>query len=102
MQIKTLFVAAFIGLAAAQDVTSLIGEIPSCALQCLLSAGTSAGCEATDYKCQCENSSKIQASASSCLTSSCTTQEISSKSFLNTPGPNGPLATRPPRETEEC
>ena len=78
MQFKTLLVSALVGVVAAQDIGTLVCEIPSCALTCLLTAGTSAGCDATDYKCQCSNASKIQSSAAPSLEKACTAQEISS------------------------
>ncbi len=78
MQFKTLFVAALAGFVAAQDINTLISEIPSCALTCLLTGASDAGCGTSDYACQCSNQSTIQTSAEPCLTKACSTSDIAS------------------------
>lgn len=79
MQFKysALAVVALSGLAAAQ--------IPSCATTCIANAISSATtCGATDTACQCETANKaaIQAAATPCVESSCTSAEILRKSTL--------------------
>ena len=82
---------------AAQDIASIISQIPSCALTCIATASAGQSCAITDYKCQCSKMSAIQASATGCVTSKCTTDEAISTSFFiylhfsnsnSTPQPN--------------
>lgn len=84
MQFKTLTLTAFVGLAAAasssSSVSSLVSEIPSCATSCLDQGAAAADCGTTDYSCQCKNQATISTNASSCLASSCSVSDISSKS----------------------
>ncbi|KFZ16857.1 hypothetical protein V502_04867 [Pseudogymnoascus sp. VKM F-4520 (FW-2644)] len=60
---------------AAQDVASIVSQIPSCALTCIATAAAGQSCTITDYKCQCSKMSAIQASATGCVTTKCTTDE---------------------------
>ncbi|KFY12979.1 hypothetical protein V491_06568, partial [Pseudogymnoascus sp. VKM F-3775] len=60
---------------AAQDVASIVAQIPSCAITCIATAATGQSCGITDYACQCSKMSAIQASATGCVTSKCTTDE---------------------------
>ncbi|KAL1859543.1 hypothetical protein Daus18300_009544 [Diaporthe australafricana] len=78
MQFKAIVLSAVVGLVAAQssDVTSLVAQLPSCSLTCLLAGASAADCESMDYSCQCNKQDVIVANATSCLTSSCNTNDI--------------------------
>lgn len=89
MQFKTIVLAGFLGLATAassessSDVSSLAAELPSCSVSCITESAAAQGCGSTDYSCQCENEAAISANASSCLTSSCSIQNISGMSPIS-------------------
>ncbi|KAG6359204.1 hypothetical protein INS49_012724 [Diaporthe citri] len=78
MQFKAIVLSTVLGLVAAQssDVASLVTELPSCSLTCLLAGASAADCESMDYACQCGKQDVIVANATSCLTSSCNTNDI--------------------------
>ncbi|KAG8169108.1 hypothetical protein KVR01_001857 [Diaporthe batatas] len=78
MQFKAIVLSTVFGLVAAQssDVASLVTELPSCSLTCLLAGASAADCESTDYACQCGNQDIIVTNATACLTSSCNTNDI--------------------------
>ncbi|KAJ0119191.1 cfem domain-containing protein [Diaporthe amygdali] len=78
MQFKAIVLSGVLGLVAAQssDVASLVAELPSCSLTCLLAGASAADCESMDYSCQCNKQDVIVANATSCLTSSCNTNDI--------------------------
>jgi len=79
MQFKTLVVAAFFGLAtAAVDPSTIISQIPSCALTCLLTGAASANCDVTDYACQCKNFDAIQKTVAPCVQGACSTADQTS------------------------
>lgn len=83
MQIKTVVLSGFLGLAAAasSDLASLVAELPSCSLPCLEQGASAADCGTSDYSCQCSSQDTITANATSCLTTSCSITNITSKSF---------------------
>lgn len=83
MQFTTLIISGFLGLAAAADVSSLASQIPSCGQTCLVDGAASANCGTDDYSCQCDNQATIIANSSSCITSSCSVSDISSKLLLH-------------------
>jgi hypothetical protein len=96
MQFKTIAISTFIGLAAATsstDVSALTNELPSCSLLCLVSGASTAGCEATDYACQCENQAAITTASTSCLKSACSASEIGSKLIPCLPWPRSQTLT---------
>jgi hypothetical protein len=82
MQFHALLTSLFIAVAVAQDYSSIIAQIPSCAAACLTSAVASVSCGATDYTCQCKNTPAITSSATQCLTSSnvCSFGDLASSS----------------------
>ncbi|ROV89639.1 hypothetical protein VSDG_08066 [Cytospora chrysosperma] len=87
MQFKTIAISTFIGLAAAAsstDVSALTNELPSCSLLCLMSGASTAGCEATDYACQCENQAAITTASTSCLKSACSAADIGTTKSVTT------------------
>lgn len=85
MQFNTIVLSGFLGLAAAasSDVTSLVSQLPSCSTACLADGASSAGCSSTDYSCQCENQDAITTNSSSCISTSCSVSDISSKYLAN-------------------
>ncbi|CRK17238.1 hypothetical protein BN1723_002391 [Verticillium longisporum] len=62
--------ALLVALARAQDVTSIISQIPSCALNCLSQGISSTDCSISDFTCICSQFDSIQASVQPCLASS--------------------------------
>lgn len=81
MQFKAIALSTVLGLVAAQssfDVASLVAELPSCSLTCLLAGASAADCDSMDYACQCGKQDVIVANATSCLTTSCNTNDIAS------------------------
>ncbi|KFY49145.1 hypothetical protein V496_10203, partial [Pseudogymnoascus sp. VKM F-4515 (FW-2607)] len=67
--------AAATSSVAAQDVAGIVSQIPSCALTCIATAAMGQSCAITDYKCQCEKMSAIQAAATPCVTTKCKPDE---------------------------
>jgi hypothetical protein len=67
--------AGFASLAAAQNATALVSQLPSCAYNCLIAAGQSSGCpDATDFSCFCgANKNLIVKSAVPCIGKGCST-----------------------------
>lgn len=84
MQFKTIVLSSFLGLvaAASSDVTSLASQLPSCSQTCLDEGASAANCDSTDYSCQCENQDTITTNSSTCISSSCSITDISSKCFV--------------------
>ncbi|KAL5353123.1 hypothetical protein ACLOAV_001154 [Pseudogymnoascus australis] len=68
-------VAAVTSSVAAQDIAGIVSQIPSCALTCIATAAMGQSCEITNYKCQCEKMSAIQAAATPCVTTKCTQED---------------------------
>ncbi|KAI4281517.1 MAG: hypothetical protein L6R38_003643 [Xanthoria sp. 2 TBL-2021] len=71
-----LSIAAFslIAVAKAQDqCAASAAVIPSCAAECIISAGSSVGCAQGDYACQCSSSQSaaIASAALPCVLSAC-------------------------------
>ncbi|KAH8204738.1 hypothetical protein TruAng_001072 [Truncatella angustata] len=60
--------AAFAAVVSAQDIST----IPSCAVPCVdASRSKVTSCTETDYKCLCDNITKIQGDATTCVITSC-------------------------------
>ncbi|KAL8403457.1 hypothetical protein RB594_008643 [Gaeumannomyces avenae] len=74
--LSTLVLAAIASTAAADDVGSLVSQIPACALPCFVEASTSSGCSVTDYKCMCNNILQVQKAAAGCLATSCEVEDL--------------------------
>lgn len=91
MQFQTIVLAGFLGLAAAassdssSDLSSLVAQIPSCSTSCITKSAAAQGCGSSDYSCQCENQEVIATNAASCLTSSCSIQNITGMSSPQIP-----------------
>ncbi|KLU85728.1 hypothetical protein MAPG_04748 [Magnaporthiopsis poae ATCC 64411] len=65
-------VAAFAGVAAAEDCVALaLKVIPSCAQTCFLTGAPTIGCQGTDFQCQCKNQPKLMAAVEGCVQKSC-------------------------------
>lgn len=92
--ISILLVAAATAVAA-QDLGTLVAQIPACAFSCLEQASKSLGCTLTDYKCMCRNTAQTESAATTCLTNSCQVGEISSEFFFF-PLSLSPSSTAPP------
>ncbi|KAI1840759.1 hypothetical protein JX266_013033 [Neoarthrinium moseri] len=76
MQFKNLALSLFVASVAAQDINSLITQVPTCALSCLLNAGAQVGCDTTDYSCQCSKADALKQAVEPCLAKSCSAEEI--------------------------
>ncbi|KAL8308429.1 hypothetical protein RB597_000371 [Gaeumannomyces tritici] len=74
--LSTLVLAAVTSAAAADDVGSLLSQIPACAFPCFAEASKSSGCSLTDYKCMCNNMLQVQNAAANCLTTSCQVDDL--------------------------
>jgi hypothetical protein len=71
-------------VAYSQTIASEVAQIPSCALSCLTTAITGAGCGLTDYACQCGSSKDaITKAATPCVVSSCSTSDALSMFLPN-------------------
>lgn len=71
--IATLVLAS---VAYSQTIASEQAMLPSCALSCLETAITGAGCSVTDYNCQCnDKKNAITASATPCILKACSTSD---------------------------
>ncbi|KAH8671606.1 hypothetical protein BX600DRAFT_251014 [Xylariales sp. PMI_506] len=83
MQFKTFALSLLVAAVSADEITSLVASIPSCALTCLITGVSSVNCAATDYTCQCTNAAALQAAVSPCIAAGCnatdaaTAEEIS-------------------------
>ncbi|KAI0475968.1 hypothetical protein GGR56DRAFT_693132 [Xylariaceae sp. FL0804] len=69
---SVLLLIAAAALAIAQDTTGYFPGIPSCAIPCLTSAISEAGCQLSDISCQCgPTQTVIAGDAAPCLLSEC-------------------------------
>lgn len=76
MQFKNVAISLFVAVAAASDdVTTLLTQVPDCALTCLITGASDIGCTVTDYTCQCSKAAELQASAGPCIDSACSTAD---------------------------
>ncbi|KAF3058119.1 putative cfem domain-containing protein [Daldinia childiae] len=76
MQFKTLAIALFAAAVTAESLQELISQIPSCAKPCLDSASTKVGCSTTDNKCQCSKIDDLTKEAITCVSTSCSADEL--------------------------
>ncbi|XXH04153.1 hypothetical protein Hte_010566 [Hypoxylon texense] len=83
MQFKTLAVTLFAAVAAAQSITELISEIPTCAKSCLDNASTAIGCSTTDAQCQCSKFDDLTKEAITCVSTSCSTDDLTKTTKLS-------------------
>jgi len=76
MKFTLATVASILAVVAAQDISSLVSTIPSCADTCLTTAISSANCGITDYACQCGSGKQaITESASPCVIKACSSSD---------------------------
>ncbi|KAH0351812.1 hypothetical protein KCU83_g4073, partial [Aureobasidium melanogenum] len=66
--------AAMVAPTLAQDAASLAALLPSCAVNCALTAIPATGCTATDVSCLCSSSSFIS-SIASCTQGACSAED---------------------------
>lgn len=86
MQFKNVAISLFVAVAAASDdVTTLLTQVPDCALTCLITGASDIGCTVTDYTCQCSKAAELQASAGPCIDSACSTADQESTSSFPFP-----------------
>ncbi|KAI1163049.1 hypothetical protein F5B18DRAFT_621788 [Nemania serpens] len=75
MQFRTVALSLFVALAAADHISDLASQVPSCAQPCLASGAQKAGCDATDYKCQCSKALDITSNSALCVSTSCSSDD---------------------------
>lgn len=64
--------------ATSTDLTSLVNQLPQCALGCLEESASSINCTTSDLPCLCNKSSQLVSAIAPCiLTSSCNSNEQS-------------------------
>ncbi|KAG9674021.1 hypothetical protein KCU85_g4783, partial [Aureobasidium melanogenum] len=68
------FAAALVAPALAQDAASLASLLPSCAVNCALTAIPATGCQATDVSCLCTSESFVT-SIATCTQKSCSAED---------------------------
>lgn len=72
MQFSNAIIVAFLAATAySQSVSDLVAEIPSCAVTCLATAASGAGCGIDDFECQCADIKAITAAATPCVLDGC-------------------------------
>lgn len=77
-------ILAFVAAVAAQSASELVAAIPACAKPALDEAATSAGCEVTDYACQCgPKKQELVVSASPKVVEACGTEAAGTFSPLS-------------------
>jgi len=70
--LNALVFAVSATLVVSQSASSLVAQLPSCAISCLASASTTNGCGISDYACQCgAKKADITAAATPCVLSAC-------------------------------
>ncbi|KAI0879052.1 hypothetical protein GGS24DRAFT_277683 [Hypoxylon argillaceum] len=84
MQFKTAALSLFVALAAADSISDLAAQIPSCATSCLNDGAKQAGCATTDYTCQCTNIASITSSSGLCIATACSSDDLQKTSQATT------------------
>ncbi|ORY70520.1 uncharacterized protein BCR38DRAFT_422325 [Pseudomassariella vexata] len=69
-----VLIPTFSVLGAAYSLTDALGDLPSCAVTCLVKAAGESTCATVDTACQCA-SEKYVATAEACVLTSCTVRE---------------------------
>ncbi|KAL2071042.1 hypothetical protein VTL71DRAFT_12277 [Oculimacula yallundae] len=84
MQFSVAFVFALSAtLIASQSASSLVAQLPSCAITCLASASTTNGCGISDFACQCgEKKADITKNATPCVLSGCSSDDALKTNYL--------------------
>ncbi|KAL1886987.1 hypothetical protein Cpir12675_006781 [Ceratocystis pirilliformis] len=67
MKFSLALIAAVASVVSAAGSADLISQIPSCALKCIQSAESGAGCGSGDYSCSCSKLSQLTPIATECL-----------------------------------
>ncbi|KAI0967396.1 hypothetical protein F4678DRAFT_252186 [Xylaria arbuscula] len=80
MQFKTVAISLFATLVAAESIDQLAADIPSCAKTCIDNSAKQAGCDTTDYTCQCTNLTDITSNSLQCISSGCSTDDLTKTS----------------------
>ena len=84
MKLSTTSILASLALAttvtASTSAEQIADQLPSCARSCLAEVASSAGCDETDFSCQCTKVPDLDGAASDCFSEGCDSSEIGSKS----------------------
>ncbi|KAI1133321.1 hypothetical protein F5Y10DRAFT_228751 [Nemania abortiva] len=84
MQFKTVALSLFVAAAAADSISDIAAQIPSCAQSCLQDGAKQAGCSTTDYTCQCSNITSITSNSVLCVSTSCSSDDLQETSKVTT------------------
>ncbi|KAI0412269.1 hypothetical protein F5X98DRAFT_382831 [Xylaria grammica] len=68
MQFKAAAFSLFLTLATTQSIGDLASQIPPCPKKCLDNGAKEAGCNISDYTCQCVEADQVLESALQCVT----------------------------------
>ncbi|KAB8295178.1 hypothetical protein EYC80_007104 [Monilinia laxa] len=81
----TAIFTLFASVAYSQSIASEVAQLPSCALSCLATAATSAGCGLADYACQCGDAKDaITKSGTPCIVAGCSASDVLAVSKIAT------------------
>ncbi|KAF7954277.1 hypothetical protein EAE96_005406 [Botrytis aclada] len=68
--------ALLASVAYSQSIASEVAQLPSCALACLSTASSGAGCSITDFACQCGDAKEaITKAATPCIAAGCSASD---------------------------
>ncbi|TGO09131.1 hypothetical protein BTUL_0178g00170 [Botrytis tulipae] len=68
--------ALLASVAYSQSIASEVAQLPSCALACLSTASSGAGCSITDFACQCGDAKNaITKAATPCIAAGCSASD---------------------------
>ncbi|KAM0141767.1 hypothetical protein ACHAO1_001606 [Botrytis cinerea] len=77
--------ALLASVAYSQTVASEVAQLPSCALACLSTASSGAGCSITDFACQCGDAKDaITKAATPCIAAGCSAADTLSTQKITT------------------
>ncbi|PKS13064.1 hypothetical protein jhhlp_000405 [Lomentospora prolificans] len=80
MKLSTTSILASLALAttvtASTSAEQIADQLPSCARSCLAEVASSAGCDETDFSCQCTKVPDLDGAASDCFSEGCDSSEI--------------------------
>ncbi|KAI0466706.1 hypothetical protein F4859DRAFT_518760 [Xylaria cf. heliscus] len=84
MRFKIVVLPLFVALAAASRMDDLVSQMPSCARKCLDEDSKNAGCDIDDYRCQCTKIQEINNSSTSCISTSCSSDDQNKATQITT------------------
>ncbi|KAH9907029.1 hypothetical protein F4778DRAFT_610179 [Xylariomycetidae sp. FL2044] len=82
MQFNTLALSLFVAVVAADSVSDLRAQLPSCSVDCLNNASTAVGCGVDDTSCQCGKVDDLTSESIACLSTSCSDDDLTTTAQL--------------------